>query len=116
MGVPGHAPAPLAGDSRSDVVIASPAVAWLLTAQAVDFQISIAAAGGASAYLPASIPADRLAFDPRYTQARYVIVDNLWRNWGAVNMPEAYTLMRTVETWPRVFESGELRVYRNPAQ
>ncbi len=99
-----------------DVVIASPAVAWLFQANAADFQMAVAATGRATAHLPADIPADRFAFDPRITQARFVVVDNLWRNWGAVHMPEVDTLMRQVETWPLVFAAGELAVYRNPAR
>jgi Dolichyl-phosphate-mannose-protein mannosyltransferase len=63
-----------------DLVIASPGLAWLLSASAADFQMSIAFTGQETPHLPANLPADRFAFDPRYTQARFVIVDNLWRN------------------------------------
>jgi hypothetical protein len=43
------------------------------------------------------------------------VVDNLWRNWGAVHIPGALALLRAVETgWRRVFEAGAVQVYRNP--
>ncbi len=99
-----------------DTVIASPAVAWLFQAQTADFQMAVAATGRATAHLPADIPADRFVFDPRYTQARFVVVDNLWRNWGAIHMPEVAALMHDVETWPLAFEAGEIAVYRNPTR
>jgi len=99
-----------------DVIITSPAVGWLIQANTADFQMAVAATGQATAHLPADIPADRFAFDPRYTQARFVVVDNLWRNWGAVHVPQVSALMRQVETWPLVFRAGEIAVYGNPAR
>jgi hypothetical protein len=42
-------------------------------------------------------------------------VDNLWRNWGAPNMPAVAEMMRAAEAWPLVFQSGEIAVYRNPS-
>ncbi|MGH2521410.1 MAG: glycosyltransferase family 39 protein [Anaerolineales bacterium] len=100
----------------NDVIIASPAVAWLLQANATDFQMAVAAAGQATVHLPAAIPADRFAFDPGLAHARFVVVDNLWRNWGAVHMPEVAALMRAAERWPVAFQSGQITVYRNPAR
>lgn len=97
-----------------DVVIASPALAWLLTANTADFQMAIAATGHATVHLPANLPADRFAFDARYTSARFVVIDNLWRNWGALHMPEVQAMLQVVETWPLVFESGAIAVYRRP--
>jgi 4-amino-4-deoxy-L-arabinose transferase-like glycosyltransferase len=70
-----------------DLVIASPALAWLLRAHTADFQLVIAASGKATRHLPADIPPERFAYDVRYTQARFVIVDKVWRNWAARNMP-----------------------------
>jgi hypothetical protein len=66
-------------------------------------------------HFPADVPADRFAFDPRYRSARFVVVDNLWRNWGAVHIPGVLRMLREVETWPLAFEAGAVQVYRNPA-
>lgn len=98
-----------------DVVIASPAVAWLVEARAADFQMAIAASGQATAHLPGDIPIDRFAFDPRFNQARYVVVDNLWRGWGAVHVPGLSQVLSDLESWKPVFTAGEIVVYQNPA-
>ncbi len=100
--------------SAGDVVIGSPPVAWLFDAQAADFQMAVAATGEGTVHFPPDVPAARFAFDPRYTGARFVVVDNLWRNWGAVHIPGVLRMLREVESWPRVFEAGAIEVYRNP--
>jgi hypothetical protein len=98
-----------------DVVIASPGLAWLVDANVADFQMAVAADGAPTAHLPANIPSERWAFDPRLDAVRYVIVDNLWRNWAVPNMPAVARLLRRVERWPRMFASGQIEVYQNPA-
>jgi hypothetical protein len=99
----------------SDLVVASPGVAWLLQANVADVQMSVAATGRETALLPANIPAERFAFDPRYSEARFVIVDNLWRNWAVWDVAGASDVLRDVETWTLVFEAGEIEVYCNPS-
>jgi 4-amino-4-deoxy-L-arabinose transferase-like glycosyltransferase len=98
-----------------DLVIASPSIAWMFAAPAADFQMAVAATGRATVHLPAGLPADRYAFDPRYTRARFVVVDNLWRNWAVVHMPAVAEMVRAVEAWPLALEVGQVEVYRNPA-
>jgi hypothetical protein len=99
-----------------DLVIASPGLAWLLDARVADFQMSGAAAGRASPHLPADLPAARFAYDPRYTGARFVVVDNLWRNWAVWHVPEAAEIVAAVEErWPLAFQAGAVAVYANPA-
>lgn len=94
-----------------EVVVASPAVAWLITGQAADFQMAVAATGQATPHLPADIPPERFAFDPRFATARYLIVDDLWRNWAAVHLPPVDALLATLDNQPPEFESGRIRVY-----
>jgi len=95
-------------------VIASPAVAWLLTAQAADFQMSVAAGGQATPHLPADLPAARFAFDPDYRRARFVIVDNLWYTWAVWNVAGVRDMLDALAEWEVVFESGAVQVYENP--
>ena len=99
-----------------DVVVASPTLAWLIDANVVDVQMATVVAGYAAPDLPADIPADRFAFDPHYAKARFVIVDNLWHNWAVWNVPGASEVLHEVETWPSVFEAGEIEVYENPSR
>jgi hypothetical protein len=101
--------------SAEEVVIASPTLAWMFHANAADFQMAVAATGEGTVHFPPDIPPERFAFDPRYSGARFVIVDNLWRNWGAVHIPGVLRMLRDVETWPLVFEAGSIQVYENPA-
>lgn len=97
-----------------DVVIASPGLAWLLTGHVADFQMAVAVQGVGTPHLPADVPLQRFAFDPDYQQARFVIIDNLWHNWAAANVPGVAAMMQTVALWPLVYEAGDIRVYQNP--
>jgi 4-amino-4-deoxy-L-arabinose transferase-like glycosyltransferase len=99
-----------------DVIVASPALAWLFLANVADFQMTVAAAGQETPHLPADIPADRFVFDPDYRRARFVVVDNLWRNWAVWNVIGVSDIVRQVETWPLAFKAGEIEVYCNPVQ
>ena len=97
---------------KDDLVIASPAVAWAFAANAADFQQSLAAVGIATRHFPADIPADRFVFNPSLSLAKYVVVDRIWRNWGAANMPEVAAMLDEVADWPQVFSAGEFTVYQ----
>ncbi len=100
--------------SPQDVVIASPAVGWQFTAQVADFQMSVAFTGEETPHLPANIPSDRWAFDPSYTSAKFIVVDNLWRNWGVVHIPGVARMLPEVEkSWSLVFQAGDIQVYQN---
>lgn len=101
-----------------DVIVASPVVGWQFGGHPEDFQMAVAATDHvATPHLPADIPAERLAFNPDYRQARYVVIDNLWRNWGVVHIPRLQAVVTDVEAnWQRVFEVGQFVVYENPAR
>lgn len=101
-----------AHSSGDDLVIASPAVAWLLQANAADFQMAAAAAGQATPHLPPDLPAERFAFWPDYRQAQMVVIDNLWHNWARFHVPGVAAMMDEVMTWPQVFAAGDVVVYR----
>lgn len=96
-----------------DTVIASPGIGWLFDADTADFQMADAFEGYETPHLPANIPPSRFAFDPRYQQARFVVVDSLWRNWGAVNIPAVAAMLADIETWPLAFDAGGIQVYEN---
>lgn len=70
----------------------------------------------ATPHLPANLPPERLAFDPAYRRARFLIIDNLWRNWGVQHIPGLDRIVRNAESrWKTVFSAGEIVVYENPA-
>jgi len=97
-----------------DLVIGSPAIAWLFDSHSADFQQAIAAKGFATIHFPANMPENRFAYDSRPSQAKYVVVDRIWHNWAGNVMPEVSDLMYRLETWPLEFQLGEYYVYRNP--
>ncbi|MBZ0292317.1 MAG: glycosyltransferase family 39 protein [Anaerolineae bacterium] len=97
-----------------ELVVASPGIAWLFHANTADFQMSVAATGEETVHLPANLPQDRFAFDPAYNRARYIVVDNLWHNWGAVHMPQVAVMLTDVESWPTVLQADTFTVYQNP--
>jgi hypothetical protein len=97
-----------------DVVIASPGVAWSITARTADMQMPIAYRGTATPHLPANLPSNRWAFSPDYNAARFVVIDNLWRNWAMPNIPGVAEMVRDVAEWPLVFHAGEIVIYQNP--
>jgi hypothetical protein len=100
--------------SVDDLVIVSPSIAWLIESNVADFQMPIAYRGQVTPHLPADVPPDRWAFDPGYQRARFVIVDNLWRNWAVPDVPGVRDMLIDVETWPLALKSGEVEVYVNP--
>lgn len=102
--------------SSDKVVLASPSIAWLFRAHAADFQMAVAATGKATAHFPANVPPARFRFDPRLENATYVILDPLWRGWGAAQMPEVKAMVQTVEKqWVLQARIGVFDVYRRPA-
>jgi len=100
--------------NSEDVVIASPAIAWMINANVADFQMSIAAEGNKTIHLPSNIPMERFIFNPKYSNARFMIIDPIWRNWAAINMPEVASMMSKVKTWELRFISGDIIVFENP--
>jgi hypothetical protein len=105
----------------TDLVIASPGLAWLVcgrgtgvSCRVADYQMAVAATGQATPHLPANLPPDRWAFDPRFAQARYIVVDNLWRNWAAVHMPQVDALLHASDHWRAVLVTGDITVYYVP--
>ncbi len=103
----------------TDLVIASPGLAWLICGRGAaagcrvaDSEMAVAATGQATPHLPANLPPDRWAFDPRFSQARFVVVDNLWRNWAAVHMPQVDALLQGAgDHWREAFVAGDITVY-----
>jgi hypothetical protein len=99
-----------------ETIIVSPTVGWMFHANTADFQMMVADAGVETLHLPGDIPQERFAFSPRYTDARFVVIDNLWKNWAVFNIPPLLAeIVSQIETgWGLVFEAGEIRVYENP--
>lgn len=98
-----------------EVVLASPALAWMLDGRPSDYQIALAAGGQPTLHLP-SIPAGRLAFALGFETARYIIVDAIWVDWAEIAMPELMDIRLQLEaSGHRVLQAGRFSVYENPA-
>lgn len=101
--------------AADELVIASPGLAWLIQSNVADFQMSAAAVGRETVHLPANVPAERFLFNPHYRQAKFVVVDNLWRNWAMWNIAGVPEMLDDLQaSWPRIFQAGDIEVYCNP--
>lgn len=104
-----------ANTSSNDLVIGSVPYLWMLDTRVSDYQISAAWDGLETPHLPLDIPRERFAFDPSFDQAKYVIVDNLWRFWGNVHVEGLTDLYAKLgPEWPLVYQSQDVQVYQNP--
>lgn len=95
----------------TDLVLASPAVAWALTARATDFQQALAYEGLPSVDYPTNIPADRFVFEAGFDRAAYAIVDRIWMEWGAVHLEGVADMLAALDGWHLIGQEGDLRVY-----
>jgi hypothetical protein len=100
----------------SDLVLASPALAWGVEAQAADFQMVLAYQGKETLHFPDNIPPERFLFPLEMTRVSYVILDPIWTNWAAVNMEGVSLLVHQVREWPLVFSAGDIEIFENPSR
>jgi len=99
--------------TSGDLVVASPAVAWMINSNRVDFQISIAFNGKPSIHLPANIPPDRFSYNSDYHTAKFVIIDNIWTSYAIHNNFFIRNMFENIEKWPMVWSGDQVRVYMN---
>jgi len=102
--------------NENDFVLASPAMAWAFNSKSADFQMAVAYGGGETKHFPINIPSERFEFIPELSNATYVVIDPIWRNWALPNIPEVENMVQKIEKWPRVYSSGQIDVYENPAK
>jgi hypothetical protein len=86
----------------------------MLSSRSTDFQQAAAYERQGSVDYPTNVPRDRFAYPAAMEDASFVVIDPLWRSWGAVYLPHTAAALQTVEAWPQAFVSGEIAVYRNP--
>jgi len=100
--------------TTNDLVIASPALAWAINANAADFQMALAYMGEKPMHLPGDIPQDRFSFAVDFNEATYIVIDPIWRNWAVLNMDGVQRMVDEVNKWPLVLVVGEIEVFKNP--
>jgi len=100
--------------SPNDLVIASPAVAWMYDCNHADFQVSQAYSGNDTMHLPGDIPPERFLFPSNYQVARYIVVDPIWVNWAVEENANIASMVQEVETWPLVWATEKIQIYANP--
>jgi len=98
---------------ENDLIITSPTLAWMFNTHVTDFQIASLTEND-SVHFPQSIYPSRFAYDICYTTAKFAIVDNLWRDWGAVHMPNVSDMLEAIRQWDLIFETESIQVYENP--
>lgn len=98
--------------TANDISLASPAIAWALKGNVTDYQISLAYQGYKTPHFPGDISKDRFRFDPTYTNATYIVVDNIWMNWAENSMPELAAIREYAERSQMVYQTRDIAVYR----
>lgn len=106
----------------SDLVLASPQVAWMFDAppgepslRGADLLQTLAQEGQSAAFYPDGLPRSRWSYDVSLASARYVVVDDLLRQLARPGQVDALApLLAQVERWPAVYTSGQYTVYQRP--
>ncbi len=99
-----------------DLVVTSPALAWAMPGHVTDFQVTLAAMGKPTPFLPPNIPRERWLYELRYPYAKYAVIDPIWGNWG-VKTPAIRQMTLEIQThWLAVARFGAVTIYRNPNQ
>ena len=97
----------------NELVLTTPALAWMLPGHVADFQMALAAEGLRSVHIPNDLPKERFVHDPRFSAAKFVVLDEYLFRWGILQMPELVEKIAEIETeWQSVFETATMRVYR----
>lgn len=97
---------------ETDFVIASPHIGWQINGNVSDILPPLVMKGIKTPFF-GIFPSNRFTFDCSYDKARFVIIDDFWRNWGA-KIPVVKAMMDEIETWPIALRSGEFIIYQNP--
>lgn len=102
--------------SQTDLIIASPALAWAIPSNATDYQISIAVNESPTIHFPQGIPRERMRFESSIKKADYVIIDPIMRSWKSYEIPGIEEWIDKIEAeWFHVMQTKTISVFRNPA-
>lgn len=110
-----------------DLVLASPAIAWMFDQpeddagqprgiQGADAVQAVAQTGTGAAFYPSRLPPGRWVYNVQLEHARYVIVDGLLREVAADDQEsELAAMLAEVARWPAVYHQGQYTIYERPA-
>ncbi|MEN4041156.1 MAG: glycosyltransferase family 39 protein [Anaerolineaceae bacterium] len=103
--------------NKDDVVIASPAIAWAISGNTTDYQIAIAVNDSPTIHFPRGIPVERMLFDTKISNARYVIWDSILESWTDAQIPGVENWRSIIfTTWKPVIRTENLIVFENPTR
>ncbi|MEN4011221.1 MAG: glycosyltransferase family 39 protein [Bellilinea sp.] len=101
--------------NKDDVVVASPAIAWAIKGKSTDYQISIAVNHSPTIHFPRGIPVERMRFDSKISNARYVIWDTILESWNETQIPGIEKWRKEIlNHWKPIFQTENLIVFENP--
>ena len=99
--------------NANDLIVASPQIVWAMPGQQTDY-MAVAIYDG-KATTPLSMTLRTLFLHPSgLNDVEYAILDPLARNFAPKVVPGMQDYITEIETWPLVFQSGALSVYRAP--
>jgi hypothetical protein len=97
-----------------DLVVASPQIVWALPGQQADYMVLAVYDGKVTT--PLSMALRGLFLRPSgLRDVDYAILDPLARDFAPLVVPGMDQYLAEIETWPLVFQSGTLAVYRAPS-
>ncbi|GIV64753.1 MAG: hypothetical protein KatS3mg046_013 [Bellilinea sp.] len=99
----------------TDLIIASPAIAWALPGNPTDYQIAIAVNESPTIHFPKGIPKERMRFETSIQNADYAIVDKIMKTWTNGELPGIEDWVKRIEAeWQPVFQTDSMTIYRKP--
>lgn len=88
-----------------DLVLASPAIAWAIHSNTADYQTSIF-------HVQNQIPDTHFRYKDDYLHAKFIVVDNIWKNFAEYNTPDLVKVRRYAEQFPLVFKTDSISIYQ----
>ncbi|MEM9950509.1 MAG: glycosyltransferase family 39 protein [Chloroflexota bacterium] len=97
----------------NQIIVTSAPIGWLLNheLQVTEFQMASIADGRDAIHVPANLPAERLVIQAGFADTDILVVDNLWRNWGAVHIPQIAEVLAHLDDWQAIYSAGQITVY-----
>jgi 4-amino-4-deoxy-L-arabinose transferase-like glycosyltransferase len=100
--------------NQDDFVIAPSVISWMLPSNAADARTVVVYEYGGATLGMGNFDKDRFTVNSSSSNAKYAVVDDIWREWMVNMAPEISMLMDEVQTWPLVMERGSLQLFCNP--
>ncbi|EKD56572.1 MAG: hypothetical protein ACD_58C00146G0009 [uncultured bacterium] len=99
-----------------DTVVSSPQFSWMINAKPSDPILSYVYRGKSTTNFTDDMKSSgRFIYDPSYEKAKFLLDDKFMRNWYYNQNGIRYCILDDIYTnWTRVYEKGDIRIFKNP--